>query len=157
MLNPPINIASLIPHQGAMCLLERVLEWDATRIRCSAISHRDPQHPLRTAAGLPAACGIEYAAQAVAVHGGLLAPQAGAPESAPIAGYLANARDVSWNVDRLDDLSGELAVEAEQLISEGGRSIYAFSLSHAGEIVMQGRVAVSLNFADQGTTAGGAA
>jgi predicted hotdog family 3-hydroxylacyl-ACP dehydratase len=139
-----IDIAALIPHHGAMCLLEYVLSWDASRIRCSASSHRHPAHPLRDADGLPIACGIEYAAQAVAVHGGLLAAQSDSGARAPASGYLANAKDVIWTVDRLDDIADELLVDAEQLISEGGRSIYTFVLSAGGRRLMQGRVAVVL-------------
>jgi len=138
-----IDIASLIPHQRGMCLLEQVVKWDDLSICCRTASHRNPRNPLRRESGLPAACGIEYAAQAIAVHGGLRA--ANHPDfHAPAAGYLANARDVTWAVDRLDDIEGELQVDAEQLISEGGRSIYTFCLSAAGRQLMQGRVAVVL-------------
>jgi predicted hotdog family 3-hydroxylacyl-ACP dehydratase len=136
-----IDIAALIPHQGAMCLLDTVISWDDERIRCSTSSHRDRNHPLRGATGLPAVCGIEYAAQAIAVHGGLVMDKQSA---APKVGYLANAKEVVWSVDRLDDIDDELTVDAEKLISESGRSIYEFVLSAGGRILVQGRVAVVL-------------
>ncbi len=41
------EIAGLIPHAGAMCLLDGVLEWDEQRVRCVAHSHRDAANPLR--------------------------------------------------------------------------------------------------------------
>ena len=41
------GIAARIPHQGRMCLLDRVLEWDDNRILCSAASHRAGDNPLR--------------------------------------------------------------------------------------------------------------
>ncbi|SCC92600.1 putative 3-hydroxylacyl-(Acyl carrier protein) dehydratase-like protein [Thiomonas sp. X19] len=66
-------IAAHIPHQGSMCLLDAVLRWDAQHIVCSATSHRDASNPLRQFDRLGAACGIEYAAQAMAVHGALVA------------------------------------------------------------------------------------
>ena len=138
-----IDIASLIPHQGAMCLLERVVSWDDERIRCAASNHRDPQHPLRGASGLLAACGIEYAAQAIAVHGSLTAAH-DKEFSPPKLGYLANAKDVAWSVDRLDEIEGELTIDAEKLISEGGRSIYEFVISAQDRMLVQGRVAVVL-------------
>ena len=69
-----------IPHKGRMCLLDAVLSWDATRIRCRSTTHRTPDNPLRAHGRLGAACGIEYAAQAMAVHGALVA------SSAPLAG-----------------------------------------------------------------------
>jgi len=138
-----IDIASLIPHQGAMCLLERVVSWDDERIRCAASNHRDPLHPLRSASGLLAACGIEYAAQAIAVHGSLTAAH-DKEFSPPKLGYLANAKDVTWSVDRLDEIEGELTIDAEKLISEGGRSIYEFVISAQDRMLVQGRVAVVL-------------
>lgn len=138
-----VDIASLIPHQGEMCLLEEVVSLDELHIRCRTSSHRKPAHPLRGESGLLAVCGIEYAAQAIAVHRGLIG--ANNPEHpAPAAGYLANAKDVTWMIDRLDEIEADLLVDAEQLISEGGRSIYAFSLSADGRALMQGRVAVVL-------------
>lgn len=137
------DIAALIPHQRAMCLLDRVIAWDAGTIRCGAVSHRDPRNPLRGPSGLLAACGIEYAAQAIAVHGALLAAAAGA-FNAPAAGYLANAKDVTWALERLDGIDAELVIDAEQLISEQGRSIYTFRLSAQEQPLMQGRVAVVL-------------
>lgn len=139
-----IDIPSLIPHQRGMCLLEEVVSWDDVRICCRISGHRSPQHPLRGKSGLPAVCGIEYAAQAIAVHGGLKAA-ARAAFKAPAAGYLANAKDVTWKVDRLDDIDQDLQVDAEQLISDGGRSIYAFTLSAGGRALMQGQVAVVLD------------
>lgn len=65
-----------IPHKGRMCLLDAVVSWDATRIRCRSASHRAPDHPLRAHGRLGIACGIEYAAQAMAVHGALVAASA---------------------------------------------------------------------------------
>ena len=56
-----------------MCLLDAVLDWDDARITCRATSHADPANPLRADGRLGAANGIEYAAQAMAVHGALLA------------------------------------------------------------------------------------
>ena len=135
------DIARLIPHQNGMCLLDGVQSWDAERICCVARSHRLANNPLRTGTGLPVVCGIEYAAQAVAVHGGLKTKNA----QAPTRGYLANAKDVHWQVDRLDDIEDELTIEAEQLISEGGRSIYAFRIGAAGRHLLDGRVAVVLD------------
>src|SRR2546430_8967757 len=65
-----------IPHKGRMCLLDEVLSWDAARIRCRSATHRSPDNPLRLHGRLGAACGIEYAAQAMAVHGALVAASA---------------------------------------------------------------------------------
>lgn len=133
-------IAARIPHQGSMCLLDAVLAWDSGQIHCRASSHRQPDNPLRAAARLGAACGIEYAAQAMAVHGALLAPE-GAP---PRPGYLASVRSVQLAVDRLDDLPQDLDIVAERLSGDEHNILYHFRVEHAGNLLLSGRAAVML-------------
>ena len=135
-----VAIAARIPHQGSMCLLDAVLAWDSGQIHCRASSHRQPDNPLRAAARLGAACGIEYAAQAMAVHGALLAP-AGAP---PRPGYLASVRSVRLAVDRLDDLAQDLDIVAERLSGDENNILYHFRVEHAGNLLLSGRAAVML-------------
>src|SRR5258708_3794232 len=95
-------IAGLIPHSGAMCLLDEVLAWDAATIKCRTASHRQLGNPLSRGGSLAAICGIEYAAQAMAVHGRL----ADATGDRPVSGFLASVREVHCNVGRLDRLPG---------------------------------------------------
>ena len=73
-------IAAHIPHQGSMCLLDAVLHWDSQHLVCCATSHRQAGNPLRQFDRLGAACGIEYAAQAMAVHGVLVADHGRVPD-----------------------------------------------------------------------------
>jgi predicted hotdog family 3-hydroxylacyl-ACP dehydratase len=134
-------IAAHIPHQGSMCLLGSVLEWDGQRIVCEALSHTDPQNPLRDADRLGAATGVEYAAQAMAVHGALLAQT----DAAPTQGYLTSVRGLSLHVDRLDDVAGPLRVTAERLSGDARLILYQFSL-HCGErCLIEGRASVVLD------------
>ena len=63
------RLQQMLPHADAMCLLSGVREADAARIVCVATSHRDGDNPLRRHDMLPAVCGIEYASQAMAIHG----------------------------------------------------------------------------------------
>ena len=141
MLITKQEIANLIPHTGAMCLLDGVLEWDATHITCVSTSHRDENNPMRIAGRLPALCGIEYAAQAMAIHGGL----AGIVGKKPRAGYLAGLRDVACRVSRLDDLAGDLTIHAEQVMGDASLAIYQFSLTAGSVEIIQGRATVVLD------------
>jgi predicted hotdog family 3-hydroxylacyl-ACP dehydratase len=134
-------IAARIPHQGTMCLLDTVVDWSSTAISCRAVSHADPANPLRAEGRLGAANGIEYAAQAMAVHGVLLA----AADDAPRQGYLTSVRSVTLHVACLDDLPGELDVTAERLSGDGNHILYQFALSHAGRCLLEGRAAVVLD------------
>lgn len=141
------GIAARVPHAGSMCLLDRLLRWDATHIECRASSHRDAANPLRGAldaasVGLPAVAAIEYAAQAMALHGGLSAPAG----SIPRPGYIASVRNVASHVARLDDIDGELVVRAERLAGDASQVLYAFEVADdAGRLLVSGRAAVVLN------------
>jgi predicted hotdog family 3-hydroxylacyl-ACP dehydratase len=75
------EIRALLPHAGAMCLLDSVLAWDMNSISCSSLSHCLPNNPLRAATGLASANGIEYAAQAMALHAALVSGAASTKSS----------------------------------------------------------------------------
>lgn len=132
-------IAAHLPHRGAMCLLDGVLDWDERGVRCRASSHRDIGNPLRVAQRLPAACGIEYGAQAMAVHGALLSRGALRP------GVLASVRSVRLHAARLDDVPGLLQVSAQRLSGEGDHVLYEFSVAGAAGELLRGRAAVVLD------------
>lgn len=138
------GIAARIPHQGSMCLLDAVTEWSADHIICRAVGHTDPAHPLRAAGRLGAANGIEYAAQAMAVHGALVA----GAHAAPRQGYLTSVRSVTLHAERLDDLQGPLSVRAERVSSDVNNVLYRFTLHHGERCLVEGRAAVVLD-ADQ--------
>lgn len=135
------RIATLIPHAGNMCLLDRVVQWDAESIRCTAESHRDAQNPLAYGGQLSSACGVEYAAQAMALHGALV----GAIVGQPRLGYLASVRALTLEVSRLDDVTGELVIEVMRLAGMGNHMSYGFSISAATKILLYGRAAVVLD------------
>jgi predicted hotdog family 3-hydroxylacyl-ACP dehydratase len=145
MLADKTRIARLIPHAGAMCLLDGVTECDAQHIRCISATHRDAANPLRTANGLPALCGIEYAAQAMAVHGAMTGATGDGELRRPRAGYLAGLRDVACTAQRLDTLSAPLTIDAERLMGDGVNVMYQFRVSAGGEVVLQGRATVVLD------------
>ncbi len=140
-----------IPHKGRMCLLDEVLSWDATRIRCRSTTHRTPDNPLRAHGRLGAACGIEYAAQAMAVHGALVA--ASAPLASTLStnargsigaavGYLASVRNVALYVTRLDDLQADLIAAAERITGDSRTVLYEFSVWGARQQLLGGRASI---------------
>ncbi|MEM5317462.1 hotdog family protein [Paraburkholderia sp. JHI869] len=138
-------IAARIPHSGAMCLLDGVEAWDETRIRCTATSHRDPHNPLRSRGRLAAVCGVEYAAQAMAVHGALLGAMDGVEGGRPRVGFLASVRNVVAHIERLDTLAAPLAIEAERLSGGGNTILYGFTVRGEGRVLLTGRAAVVLD------------
>lgn len=141
-------IAAHIPHQGSMCLLDRVESWNETTILCRTRSHRFADNPLREEDSLGIVNGIEYAAQTMAVHGALLASH----DQAPSAGYLTSVRNVRWFRRRLDDVDAELAVRADRLSGNELNILYEFSLHCADTLLLTGRASVMLDANGGGTS-----
>lgn len=139
-------IAARIPHQGSMCLLDSVESWDSNGIRCQAHSHSDPANPLRAHGRLGAACGVEYAAQAMAVHGALVSESGtGSTLAAPRAGYLASVRGVTLFVDRLDTANMPLTVTAERVTGDDNTVLYSFMVQAGEQTLVTGRAIVVLD------------
>ncbi|MDP9008199.1 MAG: 3-hydroxylacyl-ACP dehydratase [Pseudomonadota bacterium] len=147
-------IEARIPHQGRMCLLDEVIDWNAQHIRCRTATHRAPDNPLRSHGRLGIAGGIEYAAQAMALHGALAGGAAndtantptGAPtRSQPQVGLLAGLRDVRLVVARLDDIDSDLICEATHLAGDGLTALYQFALRDRDRILLSGRASVVLD------------
>jgi predicted hotdog family 3-hydroxylacyl-ACP dehydratase len=129
-----------IPHQERMCLLDEVLSWTLTQARCRTSTHRHSDNPLRFQARLGAACGIEYAAQTMAVHGALVASESGNP--AP-AGFLASVRGVHMSVDRLDDLQHDLITFVERIAGDESTALYEFAVTAEDVQLLRGRAAIA--------------
>ena len=129
----------LIPHRDTMALLDSVVEFDDTNIHATATSHRDPHNPLRSDAILRAVNLCEYGAQAMAIHGGLLAQRDGRV-AAP--GFLVSLRAIELHVARIDDLPHDLHVYAEQLHGDSTGWQYQFRIEHDGTLLASGRAAV---------------
>lgn len=128
-----------IPHQGRMCLLDEVLAWDLTQIRCRASSHRLEDNPLRGRGRLGAMAGIEYAGQAMAAHGALMAGLLGTPVR---TGYLASVRNLKLAVTRLDDIAADLEVRARRIAGDADTALYEFTLACAEGQLVSGRAGI---------------
>lgn len=133
------EICAMIPHDGDMCLLDRVVDWNADVIHCQADSHLSTSNPLRENAQLAALHAIEYGAQAMAVHGALLARRDGL---AVAPGFLAAIREAKLYRSRLDDLDATLDVHASQLMASGGNLMYLVRLESAAQAVAEARLTV---------------
>lgn len=140
-----------------MCLLDEVVDWNSERISCRAASHRATDNPLRAGGRLGVACGIEYAAQAMAVHGALTQAAASnshgaAAGSAPVAGFLAGVRSVQFFALHLDDVADDLICEALRVAGDNSSALYDFELRGGGRSLLRGRATVVLD-ADERLTA----
>ena len=138
-------LCQLIPHHGTMCLLDTVERWDKTSILCTTASHRDATNPLRRDNRLEAICGLEYAAQAMAVHVGLLDQ---GKERRLTVGYLGAVKNLMLQATRLDDVKENLTVQATRLVGEVDCFIYAFRVSAERQELLEGRASIFLKYRD---------
>lgn len=141
------EIAARIPHSGPMCLLDCVVSWNNETILCEATNHRDADHPLARDGMLDTMAAIEYAAQAMAVHGALIAENSASTvnDNSPKMGYLASVRDVACAIPFLHELTAPLRIEATRIAGEETRVLYEFSVTSGEQMCAQGRAAVVLD------------
>lgn len=135
------DIASLVPHAGTMVLLDELISYDDQAIHCRAALVPDDQHPLVRDGVLPATALAEYGAQAMAVHGGLLAEADTAPRPGRLValGQLALAIDVLAQPTTLD-------VHAHCLSGDRAGQIYEFEILDGAQCLARGRATIM--FAD---------
>ena len=144
---PSLNrqqISLRVPHAGTMCLLDSATAWDEEQIVARAVSHRALDNPLRQDHRLSALCAVEYAGQAMALHGSLVS---GTRNPAP--GFLASLREVEFTRRHLDDLPSPLVIKVRKLAGDGSMLLYCFEVASGEEIIATGRMAVAFS----GTTA----
>lgn len=128
-----------IPHAGAMCLLDSAQSWNGTEISCISTRYARPDNPLRRADGtLGAACLIEIASQAMALHGGLCASGC----TPPRPGFLVSLRDVTLHTAVLDDTKGALNITARRLLGDARGASYEFRITSGGAVLAEGRAMV---------------
>lgn len=134
-------IRTLIPHAEKMCLLESVEDWGEDWVVCLSSTHKREDNPLKRNGELSVVHAMEYGAQAMAVHGGLLAKK----NNRPIApGYLVALRNAQFFVPRLDTLDGDLRIKATCVMSGSGSLMYKFELSAGSTKVAAARATVMI-------------
>lgn len=121
------DIEALIPHSGGMCLLEQVLSYTDEDIICRTQTHLAVNNPLKIDGKLSKMHLIEYGAQAIAVHGGLM--DLSLTTGAPKLGYIAMVKAVKWGC--FDPLSEFLEVTATAIMADEMSKLYAFSITDA--------------------------
>lgn len=128
MLITGAEIEPLLPHAGAMLLIDGVTAWDEEHISCISDRHRDRDNPLFRNGQLAALHAIEFAAQAAAVHGGLMSGLINGGRKAPLRA-LAAVRRAHLAMHRLDDLAGRMTIEARVAMLDAKAAIYQARLT----------------------------
>ncbi len=138
------EVERVLPHADRMVLVDRVITMDASTIHCRGKNPTDPRHPLREGAILPIVAGIEYAAQAAALHA-IVTDQA----RGPARGQLVILQDVSWTTDRLD-VSTEIDIHAEEIARVANGLHYRFVLSSTECELISGRLMIAITPLESG-------
>jgi len=133
---PPVT--ELVPHRGRMVLIERVLAHERKATACSLAI--DAQELFRQDDGSVAIwVGVEYMAQCVAAHAGLIARAAGLE---PRVGYLVSSRRLRFHASRFDP-GQRLHISAAQLWG-GDEGLVAFQCriedARSGALLVEGRL-----------------
>lgn len=123
-----------------MCLIDAVQFWDSSSIVCTTAQHRSRANPLAQDGRLSTVHAIEFAAQAMAIHGALVVP----PSAKPRAGLLLSVRDCRFHCVRLDQAAGDLDVKAHRLAGNAIMLMYGFALSAGAQCLAEGRLSVLL-------------
>ena len=135
---PDVPIGQMLPHAGAMVLVDEIVYADPMRIECITRAHARAGFPLAIDGRVPSLAGIEMAAQAMALHAAALDP-----DHLVRKGRLASLSDVEVLHDRLDDRPGALRIEAFLEHASARGSAYRFVVSDGGEALICGRALVA--------------
>ena len=134
-----LELSKFLPHGNKMCLLSSVEYWDASSITCLTSTHRNYDNPLRRQGVLGMIAGLEYAAQAMAVHVGLTTDIS---EHNASLGYLGAVRDLQVHIRTFQQFAEDLTIEATLLLEQHMRFIYSFSMKANETMLLQGRASI---------------
>lgn len=127
--------AELVPHTGAMCLLDTVedygQDWIETSVQIKADSRFSDEH------GVPAWVGLEFMAQTIAAWSGIERVQAGLR---PGIGLLIGTRRCAFEVDHFAH-GWTLHLRAALLMrDEHDLAVFGCSIQHEGTLLAQAQV-----------------
>lgn len=117
---PEIAIDELLPHRAPMLLLDRLLEYRGSRVRCETLIGARHGLLLDEQGNLPAWVGLELMAQAIAAWAGMRGRERGEPVR---IGMLLGSRQYQCQVAAF--AAGErLVIEADCLLEDGGMASF---------------------------------
>ena len=129
------QIAALIPHGAAMSLLDGVQSWDEKIIECFSSSHLRSTNPLLVEGCLPACMLVEYAAQAAAVHAGLMQTGMGEVRAA----YVGAIKSVKFYAEHAPE-DEVLTINATAELQSAAGAIYYFMVKSSSRPLAEGRL-----------------
>lgn len=135
--NPLPPVAEVVPHAGAMRLIDELLQADADG--CVARATVRATQLFVDDDGMPGWVGIEYMAQTIAAWAGAQDRAAG---RAPGIGFLLGSRRYECDVPAFPVGSVLTVVARKELAGDNGLGMFACTLSIAGREVARANVTV---------------
>ncbi len=117
-----VAFKNLVPHSGLMLLIDSVESWTTKHITTRSYTHQNPNNPLRLAGELSSLHLIEYGAQTMAIHCGLLTGNAQ-------TGFLAAVKGAEFYIDCLDKIETELIIKASAQLQLAKGAVYDFKIN----------------------------
>ena len=139
------QLYAFLPHTGTMCLIDEVTSYNSEIILCRTHSHRSPENPLVSQGSLSSIHAIEYAAQAIGIHGALSINS----QDKPKGGYLVSVRNVRMFQDYLHTLEKPLTIEATKAMASDALWIYTFKISAGDLLIAEGRATIMTTLGEQ--------
>ena len=113
-----INVGDLLPHDGNMVLLDGVVDYDQESLVAEVVVRDDGL--FGDGKTIPAWIGIEYMAQTVAAHGGMMCHLVGKPIN---LGFLLGTRRYISNISDFT-VGTQLTVKVKRLIEDQGLGVF---------------------------------
>ena len=113
-----IEVAELLPHDSNMVLLDGVVDYDQESLIAEVVVRNDGL--FGDGKTIPAWIGIEYMAQTVAAHGGMMCHLMGKPIN---LGFLLGTRRYISNISDFT-VGTRLTVKVNRLIEDQGLGVF---------------------------------
>lgn len=113
-----INVAELVPHAENMLLLDKVIEYDEESLVAEVVVRGDGL--FNEGDSVPAWVGIEYMAQTIAAHGGMMRVLSGEPIQ---LGFLLGTRRFICNISSFK-VGDRLTVSVSRLMEDQGLGVF---------------------------------
>ena len=131
-----------IPHSGKMFLIDKVLSFDEKTLFAETKTHIDSENPLLENNILSSMNGIEYAAQAVAIHKSFV------DKCTQKEGYLISVRGVKTYVEDLVNTKESLQINVKSLLSNNENATYSFTIIAGKQLLLEGRLTILIKETD---------
>jgi predicted hotdog family 3-hydroxylacyl-ACP dehydratase len=142
-MNPFPAIAEVLPQSAPMILLDEIVAFDGSHIRCRARIRIDSMFVDQ--GRVRAIVSLEYMAQTVAAFAGMRGRTVGAP---PRIGYVLGTREMTLEAGHFE-IGDELLVDAEEVWGDERMSSFRCRVTRDGRCVAEATLNVYQNAGEE--------